>query len=174
MKPDNSRIYSHDHLMVGYAKVGEVVATVFFTSLVFGFYMAHYAWSTGFFTSAFTPPMALLFFASVLWVIVNTSAKVMTPRKDVVALVELAGALLFVAVAAWIFIAFPLNFAHVGDVVPAQLQFTISWLTNDMGRILVPLILLAGIIAFMVDSAKLGWEIFKRQFRKIREPATGM
>lgn len=167
-------MFTQDHMMVGYAKVAEVVATTFVTFAIFGFYMAHYAWSTGFFTSAFTPPMAALFFASVLWVIVNTSTKVVTPRKDLVALVELIGALLFVAVAAWILIVFPLNFAHVADVIPTQFQFILSWLTNDIGRILVPLILLAGIIAFAVDSVKLSWEVVKRQFSKIRETATGM
>ena len=168
MKAGASTPFTH-HFMIGYAKVAEVVATTFFTALIFGFYMAHYALSTGFFTSAFTPSLATLFFASVLYVIVNTSAKAVTPRKDVLALVELIGAALFLTVAAWIFVAFPFNFAHIADVVPSQLQFLLSWLTNDIGRILVALVLLAAVIAFAVDAVKLAWRVAVRQFRRINE-----
>jgi len=163
---------ANQHLMIGYAKVAEVVATAFVTTLIFGFYMAHYAWSTGFFTSAFTPSLAFPFFASVLYVLVNTTFKVATPRKDVVALVEMVGALLFVTVAAWVFIAFPLDFAHVADVIPAPFQFLLSWLTNDIGRILVALVLLAGVIALAVDSIKFVWRVSIRQFRKLSETSS--
>jgi hypothetical protein len=165
MKTDASTTFPHNHLMVGCAKLAEVVATAFFTALVFGFYMAHYAWSTGFFTSAFTPVLAVLFFVSVLYVIVNTSTKAITPRRDVRALIELVGAVLFLVVAAWIFEAFPLNFNHVADVLPTPFQFMLSWLTNDIGRILAALVLLAAVIAFAVDAVKLAWRVAGRQFR---------
>lgn len=165
MKSDTSTTYTPAHFMIGYAKASELVATTFFTALVFGFYMAHYAWSTGFFTSDFTPFLATLFFASVLYVIVNSYAKAVTPRKDVLALVELVGVVLFVTVAAWIFTAFPFNFAHVADVVPAPFQFLLIWLTNDIGRIIVALVLLAAVITVALDSAKLAWRVTVRQFR---------
>jgi hypothetical protein len=163
-------VLPHSHFMIGYAKVAEVVATTFFTTLVFGFYMAHYAWSTGFFTSGFTPLLAVLFFASVLYVIVNTTAKAITARKDIVALVELVGAVLFLTVAAWIFVAFPFNFTHIADVVPVPLQFVLSWLTNDIGRIIVALVLLAAVITVAVDSVKLVWRVTARQLRHVFEP----
>ncbi len=159
--------------MVGYARLSEVIPTSVFTILVFGFYMAHYAWSTGFFTSGFTQLLATLFFASVLYVPVNTAAKAIIAREDVLALVELVGALLLMTVAAWIFVAFPLNFAHVADVVPAPFQFILSWITNDIGRIIVALALLASVIAVVVNSVKLVWRVFARQFRNAPEIAVG-
>jgi hypothetical protein len=173
MKPDTSTTFTHHHFMVGYAKLAEVIATAFFTVLVFGFYMANYAWSTGLFTAGFTPVLATLFFASVLYVLVNTSAKAITPRRDILALVELVGAALFVTVAAWIFVAFPLNFAHVADVIPTSFQFLLSWLTNDIGRILVALVLLAGVIALAVDSAKLVWRVAVQHFHYTPEVTVG-
>jgi hypothetical protein len=159
MQPSTSGTVTHNHWMTGYARLADVVATTFFTALVFGFYMAHYAWSTGFFTPAFTPLLASLFFASVLYVIVNSTVKAITPRKDVVALVELIGAALFVAVAEWLFVAFPLNFTHVADVVPSPFRFALSWLTNDIGRIIVVFTLLAAVIVMIVDLAKLVWRV---------------
>ncbi len=76
-------------------------------------------------------------------------------------------------VAAWIFVAFPLNFAHVADVVPTPFQFILSWITNDIGRIIVALALLASVIAVAVDSVKLVWRVFARQFRDAPEIAVG-
>ena len=70
MKSNGPRVWEHP-IMLGAAKVSEVVATTFFTALVFGFYLAHYVMSTGFFTSSFTPLLAAIFYISVLWKIVN-------------------------------------------------------------------------------------------------------
>ena len=153
--------------MLGAAKVSEVVATAFFTTIVFGFYVAHYVLSTGFFTSSFTPLLAALFYTSVLWTIVNVSFKAVTLRKDVNAFVELIGAAFFAITAAWFFAVFPLNFAHVADVVPGSLRFLFLWLTNDIGRILVALVFVAAIIALAVDAVKLAWRVSVQQFRNV-------
>ncbi len=60
MKSYDTTGFARAHFTVGYAKVSEVVPPIVFTLLVFGFYMANYAWSTGFFTNAFTPLLASL------------------------------------------------------------------------------------------------------------------
>src|SRR5215467_856584 len=118
MKPNPSGSFNRSSITISGAGVANVVATAFFTSLVFSFYMAHYAWSTGFFTNAFTPALAVVFFASVLYPIATAIVKVITTRKDAAALVELIGAALFTAVAAWFYAVFPLNFSHLTDVIP--------------------------------------------------------
>ena len=152
-------MWNQRSVMLRPAMVGELVMTTVVACLIAGFYGAHLAWSTGFFTSAFTPALATFFFASIFWTIVNVAFKTITPRKDVRTFVEWIGAALFVGVAAWIYAAFPFNFTHLADVVPAQFQFLLSWITNDIGRILVALILVAGIIALAVDTVKLAWRI---------------
>ncbi|MBO0888202.1 hypothetical protein J2P12_03790 [Candidatus Bathyarchaeota archaeon] len=166
MGSDSSEMWSRHGYIAGYSKVANVVATTFFTTLVFSFYMAHYAWSSGFFTRDFTPLLAALFFASVLYSIATSLTKALTLRKDVVALVELVGAVVFLTVAAWFFVAFPLNFAHVADVLPAPFQFLLTWLTNDIGRVVVAAVLLAAAITFTVDVVKFAWRVIERQFRK--------
>jgi hypothetical protein len=172
MKSDGPKVWEHP-VMLGAARVSEVVATTFFTALVFGFYMAHYALSTGFFTSNFTPLLAAIFYTSVLWTIVNVSFKAVTPRKDIVALAEFVGSVLFAVTASWFFVAFPLNFAHVADVVPGSFQFLFTWLTNDIGRILVALIFIASIIALSVNAVKLAWRVSVRQLHNVREVQPG-
>jgi hypothetical protein len=168
MKSDGPKAWEHP-ILLGTARVSEVVATTFFTALVFGFYMANYVLSTGFFTSSFTPLLAGIFYTSVLWTIVNVSFKAVTPRKDIVALVEFIGAIIFTVTAAWFFLVFPLNFAHVADVVPSSLQFLFTWLTNDIGRIIVALVLLAAVITLAVDSVKLAWRVSVRYFHNVHD-----
>jgi hypothetical protein len=173
MKSDGPRVWEHP-VMLGAARVSEVVATTFFTALVFSFYIAHYVMSTGFFTSSFTPVLAAIFYTSVLWTIVNVSFKAVTPRKDIVALAELVGSVLFTVTAGWFFVAFPLNFVHVADVVPGPLQFLFTWLTNDIGRIIVALVFVASIIALAVNAVKLAWRVSVRRFRNVHDFSSGM
>jgi hypothetical protein len=168
MKSDGPKVWEHP-VMLGAARVSEVVATTFFTALVFGFYIAHYVMSTGFFTSSFTPLLAAIFYTSVLWTIVNVSFKAVTPRKDIVALAELVGSMLFAVTAAWFFVAFPLNFAHVADVVPGSLQFMFTWLSNSIGRIIVALIFVASIIAIAVNAIKLAWRVSLQHFHNTHD-----
>lgn len=102
-----------------------------------------------------------MFYASILYNIVNLSSKAFTLRKDVIALVELIGTILFATVAGWVYSVFPFNFAHIADVVPAPAQFMFTWLTNDIGRIIVALVFVASIIA-LVNTVKLSWRLFDR------------
>ena len=162
MKTEMPGSAMHGRLMIGYAKASDVVGPSIATLLIFGFYMAHYAWSTGFFTDGFTPLLATLFYASVLYTVVNAAVKAITPDKVTRALVELLGSALFAVVAAWFFVAFPLNFAHVADVVPASAQFLLTWLTNDVGRILVAIVFAASIIALGVNAFRLAWRLLAR------------
>lgn len=161
MRSDASEMWNQRATLIGPARVGELVATTIVACAVAGFYAAHLVWSTGFFTSAFAPITAV-FFISIFWTIVNAGFKAVTLRKDVLALIEWVGAALFAGVAAWLYAVFPFNFTHLADVVPTQLQFLLSWITNDIGHILVALILIAGIIALIVDSVKLAWRVSTR------------
>ncbi|HZY46379.1 MAG TPA: hypothetical protein VFE96_01165 [Candidatus Bathyarchaeia archaeon] len=159
MRSDPHEMWNARSTLLGPARVGELVATTLVACLVAGFYGAHLAWSTGFFTSAFTPVLAVLFFTSIFWPIANVACKAITFRKDVRALVEWMGAALFAGETAWVYAVFPFNFTHLADVLPPPMQFILSWLTNDIGRILVALILVASIIALAVTSVKLAWRV---------------
>jgi hypothetical protein len=170
MKSDAHEMWNHRSTMLGAARVSELIVTTIVACLIAGFYAAHLVWSTGFFTSAFTPVLAALFFTSIAWTIVNVAAKAITSRRDVLALAELIGAVLFAGVTAWLYVVFPFNFTHLADVAPAQLQFLLSWITNDIGRMLVGLILVASIIALAVNAVKFAWRVSVRSL--IRDAAS--
>jgi len=159
MKSNPREMRNHESMLLRPARAGELVATTIVACLSAGFYGAHLAWSTGFFTSEFTPVLASFFFISIFWMVINVASKAVTQRKGILALVEWTGTALFAGVTALLYVVFPFNFSHVADVVPAQLQFPFIWITNDIGKVLVGLILVASIIALAVSTIKLLWRL---------------
>jgi hypothetical protein len=134
--------------------IGWIISIVL-TLCGFGFYYAHQAWSTGFFRASFSTELAVLLYVSVLYVAVNATAKLLTDQKTTLAMIELLGALLTGVTSLALFVIFPLNFAHVGDVLPSLLQPLLSWVSNDVGRFVYGVAVFGSIIAIIVDSAKL-------------------
>lgn len=120
--------------------------------LVVGFFVAHQVWSTGFFTSDFGLLGTLLFYCALgfgftfaLGVPVALSRR-FGRRTELT--YELGTALFWTITAAWLLVAFPFNFSQLNAVVPGQLWFVLSWITNDIGRILLG-IALVGALAFI-------------------------
>ena len=70
------------------------IISIILTLCGLGFYYAHQAWSTGFFTASFSTELAVLLYVSVFYVAVNATAKLLTDRKSTVLAVELIGAFL--------------------------------------------------------------------------------
>ena len=128
---------------------------IFLTLCGVGFYYAHQAWSTGFFTASFSTELAVLLYVSVLYTGVNATAKLLTDRKITLIAIELIGAFLTGIATLALFIVFPFNFAHVGDVLPGLLRPLLGWVTNDIGRIAYGLAVFGSIVAIIADGARL-------------------
>ena len=49
-------------------------------------------------------------------------------------------------------VVFPFNFAHLADVVPDFLAFLISWITNDIARLLLAIGMVGGIVSVGINT----------------------
>jgi hypothetical protein len=49
-------------------------------------------------------------------------------------------------------VVFPFNFAHFADVVPDFLAFLISWITNDITRLLLAIGMVGGIVSVGINT----------------------
>jgi hypothetical protein len=49
-------------------------------------------------------------------------------------------------------VVFPFNFAHFADVVPDFLAFLISWITNDIARLLLAIGMIGGIVSVGIKT----------------------
>lgn len=106
------------------------------TALVTGFFAAHQAWSTGFFTTGFGILETVLFYAAVLPAVIPATAAIYLSRKHEL-LADIAVSIVWTAAAAWLYVTFPFSFTHLAAVVPSPLQFAFNWISNDIGRILI-------------------------------------
>ena len=119
-------------------RFGELVS-IFVMFLFMGFFVSHLVANTGFFTAAFGPWEMFFFFGPMLLALTPPLIRAMTGARQTARPMEsLSNA--FAAVGAlWLLMVFPFEFAHLADVLPAGLRFTLAWVNNDIGRI--PLIL---------------------------------
>ena len=141
-----------DH-MKGSERGGEIVGVAAIV-LVALFFYAHQAWSTGFFTSSFGPTEAFFLYGSILIGTVGPLTRFITGRRNVSRPPELIASVFWIVGSAWLLISFPFNFAHFGDVLPGFIQFLVSWITNDIARVLFALGTLGGVV-FTILNAKL-------------------
>ena len=58
----------------------------------------------------------------------------------------------YVASAWFLMVVFPFNFAHFADVVPDFLAFLISWITNDIARVLLAIGMVGGVVSVGINT----------------------
>lgn len=114
-------------------RLGEAAAII---ALLVGtlFFAYHQILKTGFFTLAFGPLEAVLFYALVPIGIAVSLVRGVTGHRNVARPLEIANALELMAAGFWFFLVFPFNFSHLADVLPRSLQFLLSWFPNWIGR----------------------------------------
>lgn len=79
-------------------------------------------------------------------------SRLVTGRRNVSRLPELAASTFWISGSLWLLVYFPFNFAHLVDVLPEFLRFALAWITNDIARIFFVLGLLGGIASVAVNA----------------------
>ena len=106
-------------------RVGNAVAIVAII-LATLYFVAHQAWSTGFFTSRFGFAEALLLYSSLLYGLIPTSVKGLVGRRNLARIFEVFGSILTTIVLVWLYVVFPFDFSHFADVLPTFARFCCS------------------------------------------------
>ena len=135
-------------------RVGELFA-VGVVLLLFGFFIYHQAADTGFFTEEFGAVEMFLLYGPLILSILPPFIRAFYGQRNLARPVEVVSNL-FVAVAAmwYLFIVFPFEFAHLPDPLPDGLQPIISWIDNDIGKIMLALQLVAGPLTAIWNAGK--------------------
>lgn len=114
--------------------------------LLFGFFLLHQSMNTGFFTEKFGVlemvclygPIVISWFAPIARAIRGYQ----NPSRPFDAATNFSLAI----GSLWLWVVFPFNFNHLGDFLPAALRFITSWITNDIGRLLLLLQVIIGFV----------------------------
>lgn len=124
-------------------KWSDAIAGSFFALLTVAFFVAHQTWATGFFLPSFGLVEQVLFYGSIFFsAVFTTNVLVFGIREDRAIMLQMVGAALWMVTTVWLYMVFPFNFSHFADVVPSPLQFLVTWLTNDIARIIWALIVI--------------------------------
>ena len=121
--------------------------------LVVGFFIAHQAWSTGFFNANFDLAEAVLFYGVFFFVALQVIAPIYLVNRRAITTVYSTAAIFCIVATAWLIIRYPFNFSHLTDVMPARTQFSRNRVTSDLGQLLVVLLLVGADALIIFDMA---------------------
>ena len=122
--------------------------------VLFGFFAYHQRANTGFFTPKFEPFEMLCLYGPILVALAAPASRAWNGRRNPARPLDVAMNLSLTAGSLWLLIVFPFNFSHLADVLPGLVRFLISWITDDIGKIMMVLQVVLGPITALTTTAK--------------------
>ena len=122
--------------------------------LLFCFFAYHELANTGLFTAAFGPLEMFCLYGPILLALVAPIARALNGRQNPARPFEAATNMFMAIGALWLVIVFPFDFSHLADVLPGAIRFVLSWITNDIGRVLLLLQVVVGPISALTTTLK--------------------
>lgn len=145
-----TRQVDRDRLRAG-QRAGEVFG-VFVSFLVLLFFIENQVRGTGLFTSRFGLSDQALFYGT--WVVgmLASLTRAAYGRRNAARPIDvLAGALLAVT-SFWFLSAFPFDFSHFPDLLPASVRFAFWWVSNPVGKVALVLGGIGGLASMLYNA----------------------
>ena len=147
-------------------RLGELTVIVV-QVLLFGFFWLHQSMHTGFFTAGFGTRAAICLFAPIVVSLAPPAVRALTGRRNPARPLEAAANLSLALGTLYLLIAFPLDFAHLADVFSPSLRFLLSWITDDVARI----VMILQVIFMPISAAANLWQYVRTRRRTPTEPS---
>ncbi len=122
------------------------LATVACMLVLLGFFAFHQLANTGFFTDRFGSLEMLALYGPILLSFAAPIARAIGGRQNSGRPFEAATNVSLAVGSLWLAIVFPFNFAHLADVLPDAIRFVFTWINNDIGRLVLILQVMIGVI----------------------------
>lgn len=127
-----SRWYNKDREKPG-DRAGEVFG-ILVISLVTLYFVSSQIDKTGFFTPSFGSLETLLFYLPVPLGVGVCFIRLLTGRRNPARPLDAIDAAVTGIACLWFFVVFPFSFAHLGDLLPSQIQFLADWIPDYLAR----------------------------------------
>jgi len=151
--------------IVGSALFGEIAALIAISAIL-AFFVTHELRDTGFYTDEFGLLERFLLFGAGGFAVSLIALRIVVRRKNLIRPLDFASMMLFVVAHAILLAVFPFDFAYVGDALPGYLSWTVGWISDDLGAILLAL----GTICGTIGAAFIG-VIYVHVKKRLEEPA---
>ena len=115
------------------------------------FFEAHQYGATGFFTSEFRALEMLALYGPIYLSLIAPIVRAVMGRRNPGRLWEALSSLALAVGSYWLWQTFPFDFTHLGDVFPAVLRLPFSWVTDNIGRVLLLVQIILGPITALVN-----------------------
>jgi len=119
------------------------ITIVAFSVLMVLYFVAHQRQSTGFFTAAFGTTEMFMLYGLLILGIISAGLEGVFGLRLYSRLFDVFGGLILAAFfTAWLLVVFPFEFAYFADVSPDSLSFLVGWISNDIARVLMVLMII--------------------------------
>jgi hypothetical protein len=143
-------------------RLGELLSIVAMM-LVFAFFAYHQVAHTGFFTAKFGALEMFCLYGPILVSLAAPGVRAVNGCRNPARPLEVVHFLFLGIAALWLLMVFPFNFSHLADALPGTLHFALSWITNDIGKVLLILQVIIGPISAFLTT----WNYLSFRRRKL-------
>jgi hypothetical protein len=112
-----------------------------------GFFVTHQLLQTGFFTERFGPVEMLCLYGPLVLSLAPPLARALYGQRNPARPVEIVTHLCAALAGLWLLQVFPFDFTHLADVLPAEFQFMLAWMSDGVGKFLLLLQVAVGVLA---------------------------
>ena len=146
------------------------IAIVVFCVVMILFFLSHQIDSTGFFTLKFGAFEMLLFYGFWIFWITTAGLEAILSQRLLSRIVDTFGGLIFAIISiATLLVIFPYDFTHLADVLPESIRFLVSWISNDVARVIMVILAILHLAAAFYSPFAYKFVDKKRLKRKIKE-----
>ena len=110
------------------------------------FFALHQLANTGFFTAQFGPWEMLALYGPILVSSIPPLVRAMSGRQNSGRPFEAASNIALAIGSLWLVTVFPFDYVHLADVLPRPIQFLLSWINDDLARIVLTLQVIIGVL----------------------------
>jgi hypothetical protein len=123
-------------------------------SLLFGFFLLHQIKITGFFTSKFKPVEMLCLYGPIVISLIAPIVRAVSGRQNPSRPFDAVTNFSLAIGSFWLWLVFPFDFTHLGDILPNILRTLTALITNDIGKIVLMLQWITGPITAVLTISK--------------------
>ena len=131
--------------------IGEIVALILM-SFVLWFFVAHKLKDSGFYTDDFGALEMAALYSAGGFVVLLAFLRVLIRRRNLLRPLEIASYGMLSTAHAILLASFPFDFEHVGDVLPRALSWSVDWISDTAGAVILALGIPGGIIGAAITA----------------------
>lgn len=162
MSTPNSKV--NREVLTPVQRLGELLVIVV-QIILFGFFWLHQSMRTGFMTAGFGALAAICLYGPIVVSLAPPAVRALTGRRNPARPLEAAANLSLALGTLFLLITFPLDFSHLGDVFSPSLRSMLSWITDDLGRI----VMILQVIFMPISAAANLWQFSRADRRETGE-----